>query len=72
MKATGSDAGMIAHVDAKRAEMADRIKEHALFGNGKPAPSASLRRVLGLVTKYEATPSALVEHRPAAWPTTSR
>ncbi len=66
MKATGSDAGMISHIDAKRAEMVDRIKEHALFGNGKPAPSSMLRRALGSVTKYAATPSALVEHSPAA------
>jgi len=66
MKATGSDAGMIAHVDAKRGEMSERIKEHALFGSGKPAPSAMLRRSLGTVTKYAATPAALVEHAPAA------
>jgi hypothetical protein len=66
MKATGSDAGMIAHVDAKRIEMADRIKEHSLFGNGKPAPSSMMRRALGFVTKFETTPSALVEHSPAA------
>lgn len=66
MKATGSDAGMIAHVTARRGEMQQRISEHTLFGNGKPAPSSALRRALGMVTKYEATPSALVEHSPAA------
>jgi hypothetical protein len=66
MKATGSDAGMIGHVDAKRAEMVERIKEHALLGNGKPAPSSMLRRSLGMVVKYLATPSSLVEYSPAA------
>lgn len=66
MRATASDAGMIAHVTTKRSEMEVRIKEHALLGNGKPAPSSTLRRMLGFVTKYEATPSALVEHSPAA------
>jgi hypothetical protein len=66
MKATGSDTGMITYIDAQRAAMADRIREHGLYGNGKPAPSSALRRALGYVTKYEATPSALVERSPAA------
>ena len=66
MKGTGSDTGMLGFVDTKRTEMSVRIKEHALLGNGKPPPSSLLRRVLGHVTKYESTPSALVERAPDA------
>jgi len=66
MKATGSDAGMIAHIDKREAEMEERIRDHALRGNGKPAPSSQLRRVLGNVTKFRDDPAALVERTPDA------
>jgi hypothetical protein len=66
MKKTGSDAGMIKHVDAKKAEMSDRIREHALLGNGKPPASSQLRRHLGFITGHAAQPTALVERSPAA------
>lgn len=66
MKSTGSDVGMIADVEKKRGEMEERIREHALLGNGRPAPSAGLRRALGYVTKFEAVPTSLVERSPDA------
>lgn len=66
MQATGSDVGMLAHVDKRRNEMGERIREHSLLGNGRPAPSSQLRRVLGNVTKFSDNPAALVERAPNA------
>lgn len=66
MRKTGSDAGMIQFVSDKRAEMSERIKEHALIGNGKPPASSQLRRHLGYVNGHASNPNALVEHAPAA------
>jgi hypothetical protein len=66
MKKTGSDAGMITYIDAKRAEMEERIKEHALIGNGKPPASSQLRRHLGFVNAHASNPNALVERSVAA------
>jgi hypothetical protein len=66
MKKTGSDTGMITFIDTKEAEMEERIRENALTGNGKPAPSSQLRRHLGFINGFAQNPSALVERSPAA------
>lgn len=66
MATSGSDAAQIDLVDKKRAEMDERIKEHTIFGNGKPAAAARIRRVLGQINTYATSPERLVEKTEAA------
>jgi len=61
LRKVGSDTGQIDFVSARRAEMEERINDHRIMGNGKPALSSQLRRALGVVLKCEDNPSALVE-----------
>lgn len=61
MRKVGSDTGQIDLVAQRRGEMEERINDHRIMGNGKPAISSQLRRALGLILKYEDNPSVLVE-----------
>lgn len=66
MFASGSEAAMVKIISDARGSMSARIEEHRIHGTGKPAVSAQLRRVLGLVTKYESDIVKLVERSPKA------
>ena len=61
MRKVGADTGQIDYVEARRGEMEERINDHRIMGNGKPAVSSQLRRALGLVIKYGDNPSVMVE-----------
>lgn len=66
-KESGSDADALAVISATRAEFADRIREHALTGAGKPPVARQLRQGMGWITKYaETDPESLVETNPVA------
>jgi ParB-like chromosome segregation protein Spo0J len=69
----GSEEGQIQKLEALRTEFGDRIRERALTGKGKPAPSRQLRQHLGMVMKYEvATAHELLETDPAVNDTAMR
>lgn len=63
----GSEAGQIQKLEALRTELGDRIRERALTGRGKPAPSRQLRQHLGNVNKFLGKEHELLETDPACF-----
>lgn len=62
----GSENGQITKLESLRTELGDRIRERALTGKGKPAPSRQLRQHLGYLLKWdEKTVHELLETDPA-------
>jgi hypothetical protein len=50
---TGSDQAALDLIATYRAQMEDRIRAHALTGNGKPSSAAKFRRALGNVLGWQ-------------------
>jgi hypothetical protein len=57
----GSDAAAIDLLKHHRAMLEDRIRSHALTGNGKPSQSALFRRALGSILGYQGREEDAVE-----------
>jgi len=65
-KETGSDQQAFAFLTTQREEMADRIVQKRLTGEGHPAASGQLRRALGYARKFQGNEAQLIETNPAA------
>lgn len=60
-KATGSDQAALESLAQVRAEMGNRIRDHALTGVSKPPMSRQLRQHLGFVNRFAGEEVALIE-----------
>jgi hypothetical protein len=64
MRDAGSDVMALELIEGQRTEMEERIRHHALTGNGKPPHSAMLRRSLGHIIAYDGKEQLAVEKTP--------
>jgi hypothetical protein len=64
--AAGSDQAAAQLLAEQRLNSAQRIRDHRMYGNGKPAPASRLRQTLGYVNGFDGDPGKLVEQDPSA------